>query len=55
MHAARAGEEASVVFKVDTPRDMTRLVYGGRLYNRAPRSRIDWPRSPPVATERLPM
>jgi hypothetical protein len=41
MHARGAGEEAYVVFKVDAPTDITRIVYGGRLYNRAPKSHID--------------
>ena len=35
-------EEAYVVFRIDAPRDLTRVEYGGRLYNRAPRSRIDF-------------
>ncbi len=38
----RPNEEAYVVFRIDSPRDMTRLVYGGRLYNRAPKSHIDF-------------
>ncbi|MHB1033766.1 MAG: discoidin domain-containing protein [Pirellulales bacterium] len=42
MHAVEANQDAYVVFKIDTPRDMTRLVYGGRLYNRAPKSHIDF-------------
>ncbi|PYK99977.1 MAG: hypothetical protein DME19_06645 [Verrucomicrobia bacterium] len=42
MHAAKPSEEAYVVFRIDAPRDITRLNYGGRLYNRAPRSRIDF-------------
>ena len=42
MHAQRANEEAHVTFRVDTPGDMTRLHYGGRLYNRAPGSHIDF-------------
>ena len=41
MHACGAGEEAYVVFKVDAPTDITRIVYGGRFYNRAPKSHID--------------
>lgn len=40
MHAARAGEEAYVVFKVDAPADIVRIQYGGRFYNRAPGSSI---------------
>jgi hypothetical protein len=41
MYAAQAKEDAYVVFKVDAPTDTTRITYGGRLYNRAPKSRID--------------
>ncbi len=41
MHAERASEDAYVVFRLDAPREITRLVYGGRMYNRAPRSRIE--------------
>jgi len=40
MHARRPGEDAYVVFRLDTPGDTTRIHYGGRLYNRAPGSRI---------------
>lgn len=42
MHAIKPNEEAYVVFKVDAPRDITRINYGGRLYNRAPKSHIDF-------------
>lgn len=42
MHAERANEDAYVIFKVDAPRDITRVTYGGRLYNRAPKSHIDF-------------
>lgn len=42
MHAKKAKEDAYVVFRIDSPRDITRLVYGGRLYNRAPHSHIDF-------------
>lgn len=42
MYAMKANEEAYVVFKVDAPRDITRVHYGGRLYNRAPKSHIDF-------------
>ncbi len=41
MYAAKAKEDACVVFKVDAPTDITRINYGGRLYNRAPKSHID--------------
>jgi hypothetical protein len=42
MHAVNPREEASVTFRVDAPRDATRLQYGGRLYCRARGSRIDF-------------
>src|ERR1051325_10196960 len=42
MHAVKAREPAFVVFKIDAPRDISRAVYGGRLYNRAPRSKISF-------------
>ena len=42
MHAAKAHEPAYVVFKIDAPRNLTRINYGGRLYNRAPGSHIDF-------------
>ncbi|UCG47814.1 MAG: hypothetical protein JSU94_20345 [Phycisphaerales bacterium] len=41
MHATKPNEDAYVVFKTDAPRSITRIHYGGRFYNRAPRSRID--------------
>jgi hypothetical protein len=41
LHAERPGEEAYVVFKVDSPRPISAISYGGRLYNRAPGSRIE--------------
>jgi hypothetical protein len=42
MHALYPNQDAYVVFRIDAPRDITRLNYGGRLYNRAPRSHIDF-------------
>ena len=42
MHAIEPNKEAYVVFRIDAPRDITRLQHGGRLYNRAPRSHIDF-------------
>jgi len=42
MFAAKAKEPAQVVFRIDAPRDITRIHYGGRLYNRAPNSRIEF-------------
>lgn len=41
LHAAKPNEEAYVVFRVDAPADITRVTYGGRFYNRAPKSHID--------------
>jgi len=41
MHAVKAGEDAYVVFKVDAAEDITQINYGGRFYNRAPKSHID--------------
>ena len=41
LHAAKPNENAYVVFKIDTPGDVTAVTYGGRFYNRAPRSRIE--------------
>jgi len=37
----KAGEDAYVVFRVDAPTGITRIEYGGRLYNRASNSHID--------------
>jgi hypothetical protein len=41
MHAQHGKEPAYVVFKVDAPRPITSVNYGGRLYNRAHGSHID--------------
>jgi len=41
LYPAVAKEDAYVVYRIDAPRDMTRLTYGGRFYNRAPKSHID--------------
>ena len=41
MHAIEPKKQAYVVFKVDAPEDITRINYGGRFYNRAPKSRIE--------------
>ena len=40
LHAIQPREEAFVVFRMDAPRDLTRVEYGGRLYNRARGSHI---------------
>ena len=41
LFADKGEEEAWVVFKVDAPRDITRINYGGRFYNRGLRAHID--------------
>jgi len=41
MHATVPNEDAYVVFRIDAPREIGRVIYGGRFYNRAPKSRID--------------
>lgn len=41
LYPATANEPAHVVFRLDAPRDFRRVSYGGRFYNRAPRSHID--------------
>ena len=40
LFAAKPREEAFMVYRLDTPTDMTRLTYGGRFYNRAPQAAI---------------
>ena len=39
MFPTDANEDAYIVYRIDTPADMTRLVAGGRYYNRAAKSR----------------
>ena len=41
MHSTVPNEGAYVVFRIDAPRDIDRVIYGGRFYNRAPKSRIE--------------
>jgi len=41
IHAKRPNEDAYVVFRIDTPAGISRIRYGGRFYNRAPKSHID--------------
>ncbi|UCE50492.1 MAG: hypothetical protein JSW47_10080, partial [Phycisphaerales bacterium] len=41
MHAKRPNEDAYVIFKIDTPTVISQIRYGGRFYNRAPKSHID--------------
>lgn len=40
MHAIKPDQEAYVVYRIDAPRDITRVTYGGRFYNRAPQAQI---------------
>jgi hypothetical protein len=42
MFAEKAREEAYVVFKLEAPRPIRRITYGGRLYNRARDAHIDF-------------
>ena len=42
IFAEKGGEDAYVVFKLDAPADITRVTYGGRLYNRGPHAHIDF-------------
>ncbi|MBE3098471.1 MAG: hypothetical protein IMZ44_15260 [Planctomycetes bacterium] len=37
-----AKEDAYLVYRMDAPRDITRVTFGGRFYNRAPNSHIDF-------------
>src|ERR1035438_8864982 len=41
VYPAAAGEDAWLVYRLDAPADITRVNYGGRFYNRAPRSHVD--------------
>lgn len=41
LHPARAREDAWITFRLEAPRDLVRITFGGRFYNRAPGSRID--------------
>ncbi|MCY3021850.1 MAG: hypothetical protein NTW87_22805 [Planctomycetota bacterium] len=41
VHPAKANEDAWLVYRIDAPADIVRLTYGGRFYNRAPKSHID--------------
>ena len=42
LYPATTKEEGYVVFKIAAPADVTRVTYGGRLYNHAPKSHIDF-------------
>lgn len=39
--AERGGQDAYMIFRVDAPRDITGLTYGGRYYNRGAEAHID--------------
>jgi hypothetical protein len=41
LHPAKAKEDGYVVYRLNAPRDLTKVTYGGRFYNRAPKSHID--------------
>jgi len=41
LHTLEDKKPGYVVFRIDAPDDITRLHYGGRFYNRAPKSHID--------------
>jgi hypothetical protein len=41
LHPAKPNEEGYIVYRVDAPNDIVRLSYGGRFYNRAPKSHCD--------------
>lgn len=42
LHAEKPKEDAYVVFRLDAPAPLKQLRYGGRLYNRFPKSHIDF-------------
>jgi len=41
LYPTKAKEDGYLVYRLEAPRDLTRLTYGGRFYNRAPKSHID--------------
>jgi hypothetical protein len=41
LYPTKKMEDGYVVYRVDAPHDLVRLNFGGRFYNRAPRSRIE--------------
>ena len=41
VYPKAANEDAYLAYRLDAPGDITRLTFGGRFYNRAPRSHID--------------
>ena len=41
MHAVQTKKDSWVVFRMDAPRDITRITYGGRFSNRGPKAHTD--------------
>ena len=41
VHPKLPGEDAYLVYRLDAPRDLTRVTFGGRFYNRAPKGRCE--------------
>jgi hypothetical protein len=41
LYPTKKNEDGYVVYRIDAPRDLTKITYGGRFYNRAPKSHID--------------
>ncbi len=41
VYPSKPKEDAWLVYRLDVPRDLVRVTYGGRFYNRAPGSRIE--------------
>ena len=41
LHLAQGNQEGYITYRIDAPREITRLTYGGRFYNRARDSRAD--------------
>jgi hypothetical protein len=40
VHPSVSKDDAWITYRIDAPRDLTKLIYGGRFCNRAPKSRI---------------
>ncbi len=41
VYAAKAREDAWLVYRLEAPQDIQQVTFGGRFYNRAPKSHID--------------
>lgn len=41
VYPAAAKEDAYMVYRIEAPRDLVKVTFGGRFYNRAPKSHID--------------